>query len=205
MRINKYSVRALLGSAAIILFLCTSAVAQETRSEISVQGTGLFTKNSDGYGLQNRPTETGGVLVGYRYRVYRWFSAEANYGYARNTQVFSGNFSGRVQSNVHQITSSAVVKLPSLSNFQPYVLAGGGALVFDPTGNAGGSIAYQSRQTRGTFLYGGGADYPLTSRLALRAEYRGYVYKTPNFGLTSLKTDSYTHIAQPSVGVVFKF
>jgi len=188
-----------------MFLLCMSAVAQEARSEISLQGTGFFTKNTDGYGIHNRPTETGGVLVGYRYRVYRWLSAEANYGFARNTQVFSGSYSGRVQSNVHQVTSSAVVKLPALSKFQPYALAGGGALVFDPTGNAGGSVAGQSRQTRGAFLYGGGTDYPITSRLALRAEYRGFVYKNPTFGLASLKTDSFSHIAQPSAGIVFKF
>jgi hypothetical protein len=32
-----------------------------------------------------------------------------------------------------------VVKLPSFARLQPYALAGGGALVFDPTGNAGGN------------------------------------------------------------------
>ena len=41
--------------------------------------------------------------------------------------------------------------------------------------------------------------------LRLRAEYRGYVYKSPAFNLTSLKTDSWTHIAQPSAGIVFRF
>jgi len=205
MQTTTYYLRAVLGTAAIIFFLCMSAVAQETRSEISLQGTGFLTKNSDGYGIHNRPTETGGLLVGYRYRVYRWLSAEANYGYVRNTQIFSGSYSGRVQSNIHQITSSAVVKLPAFSKLEPYARAGGGALVLDPTDNAGGSIAGQSRQTRGAFLYGGGADCPITSRLAFRAEYRGYVYKNPTFGLANLKTDSYSHIAQPSVGLVFKF
>jgi hypothetical protein len=39
----------------------------------------------------------------------------------------------------------------------------------------------------------------------LRAEYRGFVYKNPDFGLASLKTDSWTHTAQPSAGIVFRF
>jgi opacity protein-like surface antigen len=97
------------------------------------------------------------------------------------------------------------VKLPSIARLQPFVLGGGGALVFDPTSNAGGTFAGATRQTRGAFVYGGGADYSIMRHVSLRAEYRGYVYKGPDFNLTSLNTDSWTHIAQPSAGVVFRF
>ena len=62
----------------------------------------------------------------------------------------------RVQSNIHQITGSAVVKLPSFPRIQPYALAGGGGLLFDPTSNAGGAVAGATWQARGTFVYGGG-------------------------------------------------
>jgi hypothetical protein len=54
-----------------------TAIAQETRSEISVQGTGSFTKDSDGNGVQDRVTNTGGFLIGYRYNINRWLAAEA--------------------------------------------------------------------------------------------------------------------------------
>jgi len=40
------------------------------------------------------------------------------------------------------------------------------------TGNAGGSFAGASEQTRGTFLYGVGADYVLAKHWSIRAEYR---------------------------------
>src|SRR5258708_5087361 len=50
-----------------------------------------------------------------------------------------------------------------------------------------------------------GADYALTHHLSLRAEYRGFVYKNPDFGLAALHTDSWTHTAQPSAGIVFRF
>jgi hypothetical protein len=39
----------------------------------------------------------------------------------------------------------------------------------------------------------------------LRAEYRGLVYKAPSFNLAGLNTDSWTQIAQPSAGIVFRF
>lgn len=182
-----------------------TAVAQEVRSEISVQGTGFFTKDSDGNGIPNHVTNTGGFLLGYRYNINRWLAAEANYGYDRNTQIYFSSGLARVQSNVHQATGEAVVKLPTFLRLQPYALAGGGALMFDPTGNAGSSFTGATWQAKGAFVYGAGADYAVTRHISLRAEYRGYVYKTPDFNLASLNSNAWTHTAQPSAGIVYRF
>ena len=206
MKVKEYSVRpAALAIVACIALLSLRAVAQEVRSEVSVQGTGFFTKDASGNGIKDQATKTGGLLIGYRYNITRWLAAEANYGYDRNTQSYFGSASGRVQSNIHQITGSAVVKLPGFARIQPYALGGGGGLILDPTNNAGGTFAGATSHARGAFLYGGGADYAFTRHLSLRAEYRGFVYKAPNFNLASLNTDTWTHIAQPSAGIVFRF
>ena len=77
--------------------------------------------------------------------------------------------------------------------------------MFDPTGNAGGSFAGATWQAKGAFVYGAGADYAFTRHISLRAEYRGYVYKAPDFNVAGLSTDSWTHTAQPSAGFVFRF
>ena len=68
------------------------------------------------------------------------------------------------------------------------------------------------RQLRGNyerdesaFVYGAGADYAFARHITLRAEYRGYVYKAPDFNLASLNTGSWTNIAQPSAGIAFHF
>src|SRR5260370_41238030 len=88
--------------AGFIILLTVGAPAQENRSEISLQGTGFFTKDSDGQGIARTTTNTGGFLIGYRYHVKRWLSAEANYGFERNTQrYFSGGGLARGQSDVH--------------------------------------------------------------------------------------------------------
>jgi outer membrane immunogenic protein len=206
MRQRSYLIkRASVTVVAFVGLMSMSAFAQEDRSEISVQGTGFFTKNSDGNGIRDRATETGGVLVGYRYNITRWLAAEANYGYDRNTQSYLGGTTARVQANIHTITGSAVVKLPGFAKLQPYVLGGGGALSFDPTNNSGGSFVGATWQAKGAFLYGVGADYAFTRHISLRAEYRGYVYKAPDFYLTGLNTDAWTHIAQPSAGIVYRF
>jgi opacity protein-like surface antigen len=197
--------RATMAVAASVLLMSMNAFAQEMRSEISVQGTGFFTKDSDGNGVRNQATETGGFLVGYRYDINRWIAAEGAYGYSRNTQIYSGLTPARVQANVQQITGAAVLKLPGFHRVLPFVLGGGGALVFDPTNNAGGALLGAPLQTRGAFLYGGGADYVFTKHLSLRAEYRGFVYKVPDFNVVSLNPDAWTHVAQPSAGFVFRF
>ena len=191
-----------------IALLATFAAGQENRSEISLQGTGFFTKDATGNGNLQRSSETGGFLVGYRYHFNRWFAAETVYGYDRNTQQFFAPASvSRIQSNVHQATGGLVVSLPTPRNLRisPYVLAEGGALVFDPTHNSFGTVVGAQRQATGVFVYGGGADFPIVRHLSLRAEYRGLVYSTPDFGLRSLNTNTITHVAQPSAGIVFHF
>ena len=56
----------------VLTLLSLTAVAQEVRSEISVQGTGFFTKDTDGNGIRQHATDTGGFLIGYRYDINRW-------------------------------------------------------------------------------------------------------------------------------------
>jgi opacity protein-like surface antigen len=194
--------------AGFAIFLTIGATAQESRSEISLQGTGFFTKDTNGQGISRTTTDTGGFQVGYRYNFNRWLAAEADYGYDRNTNKYFGGGFGEasVQANVHAVTGDVVVKLPlRLKGITTYALAGGGGLIFDPTGNFGGSVPGASSQGRGAFLYGAGADYAFTRHFSLRAEYRGFVYKNPDFGLRALNTDSWTHTAQPSAGIVFHF
>lgn len=192
---------------AFVLWLFTlAAVAQEARSEVSVQGTGFYTKDSTGQGIQQRATDTGGFLLGYRYHLNRWLSAETNYGFVRNTQQYSLPLgTSAVQANVHQATADLILKLPTpvRLRFSPYVLAGGGALIFSPTSNT--LLAGADTQAKGAFVYGGGADFLLNKHFSLRTEYRGFVYKAPDFSLQSLNTDTVTHAAQPSAGIVFRF
>lgn len=200
--------RKMILMASVGLLLSISAVAQESRSEISLQGTGFFTKDSSGQGITEHSTNTGGFLVGYRYSLTRWLAAEAVYGYDRNSQHYFGSSGlSRVQANVHEATGGFVVRIPTSARFKikPYVLAEGGALVFDPTNNAFGTVVGAQRQATGVFAYGGGADFPLVRHFTLRAEYRGLVYSAPDFGLSTLNTNTITHTAQPSAGIVFHF
>jgi opacity protein-like surface antigen len=192
------------------LLFTSAAFAQEESAwkhgEVSVQGTGFFTKDSQGNGISQHSTNTGGVLIGYRYHFDRWLAAEANYGYDRNTQQnLTSGAPFNVQANVHQATAALVVTLPGSYRVNPYVLAGAGALVFDPTGNAGQSVPGALRQAKAAFVYGGGVDFTLVKHVALRAEYRGFVYNRPDFQLATLNSNVTAHTAEPSAGLVFRF
>jgi len=200
--------RSLLATVGLVLLSSITALSQEMPNEVSIQGTGFFTKDSDGLGLSQQSTKSGGVLAGYRYHISRWFSAEANYGYTRNTQqYFSSAGASRIQADVHATTADLVVNLPFsiAGKVIPYALGGAGALVFRPTNNVGASVAGADTQAKGAAVYGGGIDYSMLRHVSLRAEYRGYVYKVPDFGIGTLNPDTWTHTAQPSAGLVFRF
>jgi len=197
-------VAAILG----ILLTASEAMAQEGHwQEIGVQGTGFFTKDSSGNGINQHATDTGGFLLSYRYHFNRRLAADASYAYARNAQEnFTSSGPLSVQANVHQATGALVVTVPRrILKLHPYALAGAGALVFDPTGNVGGFVSGAQSQTKAAFVYGGGADYDLSKHFTLRAEYRGFAYERPDFGLVALHAGATTHTVQPSAGIVFRF
>ena len=202
----KMLVSGLLGA---VLLVASSAKAQEgfMRHEVGIQGTGFFTKDSQQNGILQHSTNTGGFLVNYRFHINGWLAAEAGYGYDRNTQqnfTPGGNFG--IQTNVHQATGALVVNIPVyVARMRPYVLAGAGALVFDPRSNTGGFVSGAQQQTRPAFVYGGGVDYRLVRHVALRLEYRGFVYNRPDFGIATLSSNVTAHTAQPSAGLVVHF
>ena len=200
--------RVVVAAVGIAIGLSMAASAQENRSEISLQGGGLFTKGTTGNGTSYSTTESGGVLGTYRYHLSRWISVEGAYGYSVNTQKYSLTSSAfRIQSGIHDFTGSLVLNLPSHrhSRVNPYLLAGGGALRFAPTNDQFNTLSGAQGQTRGAFVYGAGINYGIYKGLSLRAEYRGLVYSTPDFGFGGLATNSVTHTAVPTVGLSFRF
>jgi opacity protein-like surface antigen len=197
------------GFFTLLVLVASVATAQEDeqRSEVSAQGIGFFTKDSQGNGIDQHSTDSGGLLVGYRFYFNRWLGADASYGYARNTQQnITSDGAFNIQSNIHQATGALVLGVPlNSARLKPYGLAGVSALTFDPTGNSGGFVPGADRQTKAAFVYGGGVDFRISHFISLRAEYRGLVYKRPDFDVRSLDSDVTTHTSQPSAGIVFRF
>ena len=189
--------------AAVILGGALAALpvlAQEGgRQEVSVQAFGSFVKSTVSNGVSQDASNSGGVLANYRFFFTPNNGVEVNYGYSLNTQNY-GLPTGTVgiKANQHEVTAAYVYRHP-LRKFTPFVEAGVGGLVFDPTGFTGAST-----QARAAFVYGAGADFNLTKRVFVRAEYRGLVYNSPTFDLVE-GADRVTHRAAPSLGFGYRF
>src|SRR5262245_44620951 len=155
-----------LGLITVIVTLAATATTvfaqEEQPSQISIQGTALITKSTKDQIPSNDVSKSGGLLVGYSYQFNRWLGAGGNYGYTRNTQNFvTLGGPSSLQANFHEVTGALVVHFPvNVHGVRPYALGGGGALVFDPTQKF--VVTGADRQTRGTFVYGGGANFDLT-------------------------------------------
>jgi len=192
------SVLAGLACAALPAFSQTETY----RQEVSAQGFGSFVKNTTHDGVENKATKSAGVLGTYRFFFSKHHGVEANYGYNPTTQNYkwaNGGVTG-VKSRSHEISGAYVFRMP-FSKFTPFALAGAGALIFQPR-----DYAYADTQARAAFIYGGGADFNITHRLFLRAEYRGFVYNSPTYKLATFSNlDRVTHRAEPSIGFGYRF
>jgi opacity protein-like surface antigen len=193
--LQKKLVMTLVASAALAL----PAMAQEpSRQDFAVQASGSFVRSTTQNGIQNSANNNAGVLGTYRFFFSNHHGVEANYGYGQDTQSYSGT--AGIETHTHEVSGAYVFRMP-MHKVTPFALAGVGALVFDPHNFAGAGS-----QTRAGFVYGAGADVSLTNHVFVRAEYRGFVYNSPTYGLTQLAgLDRVTHRAEPSVGFGYRF
>jgi opacity protein-like surface antigen len=184
-----------------LALLSISAFAQEEypqyRSEVAGQALGSFVKSTTQNGITQNADHTAGALGSYRLFFDRHNGVEVSYGYTQNTEKYGAS---GIETNSHQVTGAYVFRFP-MKRLSPFALAGAGAMIFDPKNNTA-----LDTQARASFLYGGGADLNLSSRLFVRAEYRGSVYNSPTYGATSLNgLDRFTHRAEPTVGIGWRF
>jgi opacity protein-like surface antigen len=172
-----------------------------SRQDISVQAFGSFVTSTTQDGIRNKADNSAGVLGTYRYFFNEHHGLEADYGFTQNYQYYGepGSLAG-VKSYSHEVSGAYVFRMP-MGRVTPFVLAGAGALVFDPHNFAGAST-----QTRAAGLYGAGADISLSSHLFVRAEYRGLIYNSPTYGLAAFSgMDRVTHRAEPTIGFGWRF
>ena len=190
----------MVGAASIAL----PAYAQSDdvgRQDVAVQAFGSFVRSTTHDAVDNTASNSGGVLASYRFFFSKHHGVETNYGYSLNTQSYrSATALTGIKTHSHEVSGAYVFRMP-LHKVTPFALAGVGALIFDPKDYAGASS-----QTRAAFVYGAGADFSLTHRIFVRAEYRGMVYNSPTYKLIALNgLDRVTHRAEPSIGFGYRF
>jgi len=200
-------------AAAIVYLLAASAAAQQDagRFEVSLAWGSAFghTSENELRSVSIVSTNSPLLLGGLSYHFNRTHAVALNYGRTRDSQIFVipvGNY--RVQTTISEYSADYVFSPFHFEKLDPFVFAGGGALQFNP-GNTfidGFQSAFgAARQTSMAFLYGGGIDYPVWKRLALRAEYRGLIYRQPNFHLQQFVSNVRGHAPAASIGIVYRF
>lgn len=208
---------------AAVLLLTSVGLSQNNRFDVSLNGGPEITSQATGNGTTLTPTQSVAVLVTGRYRFSERSSVEFNYGHTANSQIyFASPLTYRIHNTISEYSGAYVVSFLQSERLEPFVFAGAGALTFYPgyslnTINDVLTNIPASQQTKPTFLYGGGLDYQvfslvplirrstLTHHLALRLQYRGLLYKAPDFKVQNLFTGAREHMAEPTIGVVVKF
>jgi len=188
--------------------------AQESRQDISISGMGVITPFiASSTDVQVHSRYGLGALASYRFMLTPSSALEANYGitYQNKFRYLVGNtLSIPITARVQEI-SAAFVRSFTYRKFNPFVEAGPTGLIFLPIRNSGTGTLDAKQQTSVGVLYGAGIAYEISPSFDIRAEYRAYVTKVPNFGLGSgnttenLTTNKWWNMSVPTVGVAYHF
>lgn len=214
----------LLLLAAGFLLAVSPSFGQKTDINVNLYGafpTSATGSARNGFGmpipgppLQQKADPSAGFRIGVRHIFSPLFGLEMNYGYNRATQHFTGGTSiqdGPVYSHAKPFTVDYVASAPfSLHGIQPFLLAGGGFISYNISSYVRTPApALQVRPEKiPVFEYGVGADFHpglLPPFMALRFQYRGLIGHGPDYRLPILATNNVINIAEPQIGLAFKF
>jgi outer membrane immunogenic protein len=200
----------------LLLFFCLiplAVFAQEPRSDVSLGGQAFWPFTSSSSTVSVEGSISGGGLASFRFRVRGHSSAELSYAYSRNTfyytidetSVGGGTIFLSQQGSAHQFTGAYVYNFSPWKRLHPFVLGGGGLVLFRPVSNDTNTVVSATSQGRGAALFGGGVDYPFYGPFSLRIEYRGLYLKAPDFYGAAVNATSRMIISAPAAQLVFHF
>lgn len=190
-----------------LMLLASAGYAQESRQDASVSAIGVFTPQVNGNAVKLTTTSTIGFLGSYRYMLTPRSALELNYSFAQYTSRYSTSFlpNVRIHTRQQEITGAYIYNFRNFRNFNPFVEAGVGGLIFTPIRDFGTTNLDTKQNTNVGALFGGGVAYELSPSWDIRAEYRGFIVKAPDFGLTNFKTNQWEVISLPALGVAYHF
>lgn len=200
------------GLAIVIAVLAVASQAQvEGKLDLSISGGAIFGKDvSQPTAAVNLSPHYSKALFGsVRYHFNHLHALEIDLGHAGTSQIFvhpPDTF--MVNADVFEYSGSYVLTPYHDRRLQPFLFAGVGGLRWSPNNQWIDQVQADFgavKQNSLAFLYGGGADYTIWRRLALRVQYRGLIYRAPDFGVPNLFISAKDHMAEPAAGLVFKF
>ena len=189
-----------------LLLSAAAGYGQESRQDASISGTFLFSPEVNGNAVRLDTTKSLGALASYRYMLTPHSALEANYGFAQNSTkyVISSLPNGRVHTRTQELSAAYVYSL-NFRNFNPFAEVGVGGILFSPVKDFGTTLLDTKTNTNIGALFGAGVAYELSPSFDIRAEYRGFVVKSPDFGLANFKTNRYEVVSTPAIGIAYHF
>jgi outer membrane immunogenic protein len=190
-----------------LLLSAITAFGQESRQDVSISATGTFIPEVHGStGTYTTTNPSLGALVSYRYLLTPRSGLEVNYGFTQNTPnyVVPGTLNNQVHSRDQEISAAYVFNM-TFKRYIPFVEAGPGVMFYSPIHDYQSNILDTKRSTTIGGVFGGGMAYELSPSFDIRAEYRGFLGKTPNFGITDFSVNRYRVNSQVALGVAYHF
>jgi outer membrane immunogenic protein len=189
----------------LLPFLAAAGRAQESRQDVSLSVTGVFPPFIVGNDVQQTGTYGLGGLVSYRYMLTPRSALEVNYQYTQNSQKYYTSFQRiRVHDRMQEFSGAYVYSL-NFKNFNPFVEGGPAGFIFTPLDDASTTAIDAKQSTQIGAIYGGGLAYEISPSFDVRAEYRGLLMKTPNFGLSPQKVGRFYNVYNPTIGIAYHF
>jgi opacity protein-like surface antigen len=204
---------AALGSAGVHAQV-GAAVEAVSRTDVAGSLYGAFGGTTTGNGVTQSPSNAAGGLIEVRHISNPLVGYEGTYSFNRANQVYESDAfacpvgsvppcgpppPAAVSANAHEITGDWVASL-KVANIRPFALAGAGILFNQPSG----AQTNTNSATKPVFVYGAGVDWGLLPHIGLRLQYRGNLYKAPDLTKLYTSTGTFTHTAEPMIGVYFR-
>jgi opacity protein-like surface antigen len=209
----------------------TLACAQ---TSVAASVYGAFSGTTNGNGTQQSPANQAGGLFELRHTSNPIVGFEATYSFNRANQNYITRPGGcpafgcsisreTVENNAHEVTADWVPSV-HIANFRPFGVLGVGLLLDVPTNSTAtvfttspcGAITCPGSTTTTTstsgtntsykpvYVYGAGLDWGLIPHIGLRLQYRGNLYSAPNVTKIFSSTDTFTHTAEPMIGIYIR-
>lgn len=169
-----------------------------------------FTSSTSGNGTAQTPSNSAGGMLEVRQIVSSLVGYEFTYSFNPSDQAFAPKAgdcgylctqpAAKVSNKGNEIALDWVISHKE-GNFRPFAVGGLAFFINSPGHDVYGS----NTVVRPTFVFGGGADWDVSSRFGLRFQYRDNVYKAPDIALNYNSTGAYTHTAEPMAGVYYRF
>ena len=200
----------------VLMLSAAAGYAQESRQDVSFSGAGYFGPEVHGAGnVKVFTTGALGLVTSYRYMVTPRSALEVNYSFVQDQfryQISTNVQNGypqyaqgqRIHSREQEITAAYVYSL-NLKRFSPFAEVGVGTLIFTPILDSGTQLIGTKGSKGVAGLFGGGLAYEISPSFDIRVEYRGFVTKTPSFGVPDFNANRYEVLSMPVIGVAYHF